>query len=208
MIKIKNLLPALALVLFSFPAYASSDLFVSSTGNLGVGTTSPSYALDVYGPSSANTVAEFLSANTDSTNSLWTNTTTGGQAWYVGTAGSSNLAGEAVGDFHIGLNGTGSYLLIGTGGNISILYSLGVTGNLSVMGTATLDGITYPSSATSGGIPYFSSSSTEASSGALTQYAVVLGGGAGGAPTTVSGLGTSGQVLTSNGSGLALRSRP
>lgn len=38
---------------------------------------------------------------------------------------------------------------------------------------------------TSGGIPYFSSSSTWASSGALTSGAVVLGGGAGGAPTVL-----------------------
>jgi hypothetical protein len=57
------------------------------------------------------------------------------------------------------------------------------------------------SSGTSGGIPYFSSSSAISSSGALSQYQVVLGGGAGGAPNVVSGTGTSGQVLTSNGAG-------
>ena len=38
---------------------------------------------------------------------------------------------------------------------------------------------------TSGGIPYFSSASTWASSGALTSGAVMLGGGAGGAPTVL-----------------------
>lgn len=37
---------------------------------------------------------------------------------------------------------------------------------------------------TSGGIPYFSSSSAWASSAALTQFGVVFGGGAGGAPTS------------------------
>jgi hypothetical protein len=56
-------------------------------------------------------------------------------------------------------------------------------------------------SGTSGGVPYYSSSSTIASSGALSQYQVVLGGGAGGAPNVVSGTGTTGQVLTSNGAG-------
>jgi len=55
---------------------------------------------------------------------------------------------------------------------------------------------------TSGGVPYFSSASAWASSGALTQYGVVLGGGAGGAPTSTA-VGTSGQVLTSNGAGVA-----
>lgn len=55
------------------------------------------------------------------------------------------------------------------------------------------------STATSGGVPYFSSTSAVASSGLLSQYQVVLGGGAGAAPTVVAGTGTAGQVLTSNG---------
>ena len=53
---------------------------------------------------------------------------------------------------------------------------------------------------TSGGVPYFSSASTWASSGALTQYGVVYGGGAGAAPSATSA-GTATHVLTSNGSG-------
>ena len=58
-------------------------------------------------------------------------------------------------------------------------------------------------SGTSGGVPYFSSSSTLASSALLSQYQVVLGGGAGQGPSVVSSLGATGQVLTSNGLGLA-----
>jgi hypothetical protein len=50
---------------------------------------------------------------------------------------------------------------------------------------------------TSGGIPYFSSASTWASSGALTQYGVVYGGGAAGAPVATAA-GTTGQVLIGN----------
>lgn len=49
-------------------------------------------------------------------------------------------------------------------------------------------------SGTSGGINYWSSSSTMASSGALTANAVVIGGGAGAAPSTI-GAGTADQVL-------------
>ena len=78
-----------------------------------------------------------------------------------------------------------------------------VAGTLNVTGQATLGGVTYPASMTSGGVLYASSTSSLASSGALTANAVVLGGGAGGSPTVVSGLGTAGQVLTSNGAGSA-----
>jgi hypothetical protein len=54
---------------------------------------------------------------------------------------------------------------------------------------------------TSGGIPYFSSASTWASSGALTANALVLGGGAGAAPTVLGSLGTTSTVLHGNAAG-------
>jgi len=54
-------------------------------------------------------------------------------------------------------------------------------------------------SGTSGGIPYFSSASTIASSAALTANALVVGGGAGVSPTVLAS-GTSGQLLVSAGS--------
>lgn len=56
---------------------------------------------------------------------------------------------------------------------------------------------------TSGGIPYFSSTTSLASSAALTANAIVLGGGAGVAPTVVSSLGTTTSVLHGNASGPA-----
>jgi len=60
--------------------------------------------------------------------------------------------------------------------------------------------VSLPASApTSGGVPYFSSASALASSAALTQYAPLFGGGAGGAPTA-GAAGTSGQILASGGS--------
>lgn len=73
--------------------------------------------------------------------------------------------------------------------------TLGWTGQLAVN-----RGGTGLSSGTSGGIPYFSSSSAIASSAALTQYGVVYGGGAGAAPTATAA-GTTGQVLTANTGG-------
>lgn len=54
---------------------------------------------------------------------------------------------------------------------------------------------------TSGGIPYFSSATTLASTAALTANQILLGGGAGGTPTTVSSLGTTTTVLHGNASG-------
>lgn len=50
-------------------------------------------------------------------------------------------------------------------------------------------------SGTSGGIPYFSGTTTLASSGLLTQHAITIGGGAGAAPYPLASLGTSTTVL-------------
>jgi hypothetical protein len=60
---------------------------------------------------------------------------------------------------------------------------------------------TLPASVTSGGIPYFSSTGAESSSGLLTASAIVLGGGAGGSPTNVASLGTTTTVLHGNAAG-------
>ena len=57
------------------------------------------------------------------------------------------------------------------------------------------------SGATSGGIPYFSSATSEACSALLAQYGVVIGGGAGAAPATNSGLTFGGAAA---GTGLAI----
>lgn len=56
-------------------------------------------------------------------------------------------------------------------------------------------------SGTSGGVPYFSGSTTLASSAALAVNQLVLGGGAGSAPATLGSLGTTTQLLHGNASG-------
>jgi hypothetical protein len=73
----------------------------------------------------------------------------------------------------------------------------GVTGTLPVANGGT--GLT---AGTSGGILAYTATGTLASSGALTQYGVVIGGGAGAAPTSTA-VGTATHVLTSNGAGVA-----
>jgi hypothetical protein len=63
------------------------------------------------------------------------------------------------------------------------------------------DGGTGLSGGTSGGIPYFSGSTTIASSAALAANQIVLGGGAGTTPATLGSLGTTAQVLHGNTGG-------
>jgi len=75
----------------------------------------------------------------------------------------------------------------------------------SVLATGTLpvaSGGTGLTSGTSGGILAYTATGTLASSGVLAQYGVVIGGGAGAAPTSTA-VGTATYVLTSNGAGVA-----
>lgn len=83
----------------------------------------------------------------------------------------------------------------------SSLTMVGTIGTGTWQGTAVdvAHGGTGIASGTSGGIPYYSGSTTIASSGALSNHFVVLGGGAGSAPKVVASAGNSGDVLTSNG---------
>jgi len=76
------------------------------------------------------------------------------------------------------------------------------SGNLSSEATLAVSrGGTGLASGTSGGVLFYSASGVIASSNALTANALVLGGGAGAAPSTPVGLGTSTQVLHGNASG-------
>lgn len=91
-------------------------------------------------------------------------------------------------------SGVGTVTSVGqsfTGGLISVAGS-------PVTGAGTL---ALTVAGTSGGIPYFSSTSAWASSGALTANAIVLGGGAGAAPTPLASLGTTTTVLHGNAAG-------
>lgn len=78
--------------------------------------------------------------------------------------------------------------------------SVSFTGGLISVATAT----TTPAltvAGTSGGIPYFSSGTTWASTGALTANALLIGGGAGAGPSALGSLGTTTTVLHGNASG-------
>jgi len=110
------------------------------------------------------------------------------------TAGSGISITNAAGSITISsTSGGGSVTSVAqtfTGGLISVAGS-------PITGAGTL---ALTVAGTSGGIPYFSSASTWASSAALTQYGVIYGGGAGGTPVATAA-GTTGQVLTATTGG-------
>lgn len=85
-------------------------------------------------------------------------------------------------------NGNGSISISATGSGGTVTSVSWTGGIVSVANDTTTPAFTV--AGTSGGIPYFSSASTWASSAALAANAIVLGGGAGAAPaTTATGTG-------------------
>lgn len=108
---------------------------------------------------------------------------------------------------------TGTGVVVFNDGPVFIAPELGTpaSGNLSnctgyptgaLSGTVPVgQGGTGITSGTSGGVPYYSSSSTIASSAALTANRIVLGGGAGAAPSVLGSLGTTSTVLHGNAAG-------
>ena len=98
-------------------------------------------------------------------------------------------------------NSTGTVKLLASNaasaGTVSSVAQTFTGGIVSVGGSpvTTSGTLALTVAGTSGGIPYFSSSSAWASSAALTQYGIVYGGGAGATPVATAA-GTTGQVLT------------
>lgn len=122
---------------------------------------------------------------------------TSGTDYAPATSGSSILYGNGAGGFSNVTVGSGLSFSAGTlsASGSGTVTSVSFTGGIVSVATAT----TTPAltvAGTSGGIPYFSSGTTWASSGVLAANALVIGGGAGVAPsTTTTGTG----VLTALG---------
>ena len=98
--------------------------------------------------------------------------------------------------------GAGSVTSVAVSGGTTGLTTSGgpitSSGTVTLAGTlAVANGGTALSSGTSGGVLAYTASGTLASSGALTQFGVVIGGGAGAVPTSTAA-GTAGYVLTAN----------
>lgn len=119
--------------------------------------------------------------------------------------GKVGLTTHVSGQLPLANGGTAANLTASNGG---IFYSTGSAGAI-LSGTATaslplLSGasaaptwatIGYPTSATSGGVPYFSSTTVMASSAILNLNQLLIGGGAGNPPTTLGTTGTATTVL-------------
>lgn len=98
-------------------------------------------------------------------------------------------------------NGTSPLAVTATGGSGVPLIGQGGAAD-PVFGTATVPGGgTGITSGTSGGVPYFNSTTSMASSAALGQNEIVLGGGAGAGPASLGSLGTTTTVLHGNAAG-------
>jgi hypothetical protein len=137
-----------------------------------------------------------LAAGSLTMSNTWSLLVGAGNVKFSGTANSVGTitAGTWNGsNIDLGHGGTNATLTASNGG---IVYSTGsamailagtATANLPLLSGASTTpswaAITYPTSATSGGIPYFSSTTAMASSALLTTNAIVKGGGAGAAPS-------------------------
>ena len=112
---------------------------------------------------------------------------TSGTDYAPATSGSSILYGNSAGGFSNATVGTGLTFVAGTlastasGGTVTTVSFTG--GVITVANPTTTPAFTV--AGTSGGIPYFSSAATWASSAALAANALVVGGGAGATPATV-----------------------
>jgi hypothetical protein len=126
------------------------------------------------------------------------------------TAGDIIYGGVSGAGTRLPIGSNGFVLTVSTGAPVWAAASSGVTsvaqsftgGIVSVGGSpiTTSGTLALTVAGTSGGVPYFSSGTTWASSAALTQYGIVYGGGAGAAPVATAA-GTTGQFLGANTSG-------
>jgi len=91
------------------------------------------------------------------------------------------------------------FVKVGSSSGGGTVTSVGWTGGIVSVATATTTPA-FTIAGTSGGIPYFNSATTWATSAALTQYGVLYGGGPGVAPAATSA-GITGQVLVANTGG-------
>jgi hypothetical protein len=124
--------------------------------------------------------------------------TAGGIGYGTGTAHAYTAAGTAAQVLTSNGAGAPTWATPAASGVTSVASTF-TGGIVSVSGSpiTSTGTLAYTVAGTSGGIPYFSSASTWATSAALTQYGVVYGGGAGAAPVSTAA-GTAGYALIAN----------
>jgi hypothetical protein len=173
--------------------YSTTAAAVPTSGNLVNGELALNITDEkLYFKNAAGTV-KLLASNSTSAPVLSFSAGTTGFTPSTATTGAITLAGTLA-----TTNGGTNLTSFTSGGAVyATSTSALTTGTLPVASGGT--GLT---SGTSGGILAYTATGTLASSAALTQYGVVIGGGAGAAPTSTA-VGTATHVLTSNGAGVA-----
>ena len=137
------------------------------------------------------------------------NTLTAGTGITVTNGAGTITVTNSLPDLTVVLTGAGTTVVTGTYPNFTITSNDAFVGTVtSVSWTGGIVSVATPTTTpaftvagTSGGIPYFSSGTAWASSGVLTANRIVLGGGAGAAPTVLGSLGTTTTVLHGNAAG-------
>ena len=174
------------------PAAATTGT-ITLAGTLGIanGGTNGSATPTAYGVAYGDGTAYAFTAAGTAKQVLIANTSAA-PTWSTLTSGTSILYGDGSGGFSNVTIGSGISFAAGTlsaTGSGGTVTSVSFTGGIITVATAT----TTPAltvAGTSGGVPYFSSGTTWASSAALAANALVIGGGAGAAPaTTTTGTG-------------------
>jgi hypothetical protein len=194
------------MVLASDPTTLTTPIVVSDGGtgsttasgarlNLGITTFADAIVTATTGASVRSTISAAASgANSDITSLTGLTTAlsvaqggtgqttfTNGQLLIGNTTGNTLTKATLTAGTNVSItNSTGSITIAATGSVSSVSFTGGI---VSVATATTTPALTI--AGTSGGIPYFSSASTWATSAALAANSLVVGGGAGAAPATV-----------------------
>lgn len=178
----------------------------ATTGDVMIAT-----GTNVFGNLASVTAGSFIRSTGTGSAPAWSTT-----KWTDTVATGDLIVGTGSGTVgNLAIVAAGSILISGTNPSWNTTLPATVQGNITTVGILTAGSLgagftpvvvarggTGLSSGTSGGIPYFSSTSTMASSALLAANQVVVGGGAATAPTTIGSNGTSVQVLHGNNAGL------
>jgi len=169
---------------------AGTTGFTPSTATSGVVTLAGTLAVANGGTGQTTASAAF--------NALSPVTTAGDLILGTGVNTASRLAIGSNG-YLLTSNGTTASWAAAPAGGVTSVAQTFTGGIVSVAGSpiTTTGTLALTVAGTSGGIPYFSSGTTWATSAALTQYGVVYGGGAGASPVATAA-GTAGYALIAN----------
>ena len=167
---------------------ALTQIIASTYGGTGNGfskfsgatTSEKTYTL----PNASTTILTTNSVVTEAQGGTGTGTYTTGDILYASASNTLSKLSAGTVNYVLTSGGAGVAPSWAVGGGSGTVTSVGFTGGIiSVATPTTTPALTV--AGTSGGIPYFSSASTWATSAALSANALVQGGGAGVAPSTI-----------------------